>query len=87
MPYLQEEFLFTNHCAVTSAKAGKFEDHTLLAIVIILEVLVPIGAVLLYLRCESLSPLPDGSGKPYRAITTDELPSRKGGNVSFKFEM
>ena len=80
-----------NPDAVTPPPSGppskSDEDHTLLAIVIILAVLVPVGAFLLYLRCESMSAIPDNSGKPYRSITTNELPSRKGGNVSFKFEM
>jgi hypothetical protein len=66
------------------------EDHTLLAILIILAILVPTAAFLLYLRVDSSAPArPKGRSKPYRPIanTTDFPISRKGGRVSFKFDM
>jgi hypothetical protein len=67
------------------------EDHTLLAIFIILAILVPVGAFLVYLRVDnSNTPArPQSRSKPYRPIanTTDFPISRKESRVSFKFDM
>jgi hypothetical protein len=73
------------------------EDHTLLAILIIVGITVPVVAFLLYLRMDSMArarpPQPKGVprlkrvGKPYQSVTTSDLPQRRPGAVSFKFDM
>lgn len=73
------------------------EDHTILAILIIIGITVPVVAFLLYLRVDSMArarpPQPKGAprtrgvGKPYQSVTTSDLPQRRAGAVSFKFDM
>ena len=71
------------------------EDHTLLAILIIVGITVPIVAFLLYLRVDSMARAqkpppaqrPKRMGKPYQSVTTSDLPARRPGGVSFKFDM
>jgi flagellar basal body-associated protein FliL len=77
------------------------EDHTLLAILIIVGITVPIVAFLLYLRVDSMSraqkppkpPQPTPAqrakrvGKAYQSVTTSDLSQRRPGGVSFKLDM
>ena len=73
------------------------EDHTVLAILIIVGIAVPIVAFLLYLRVDSMAkvqpPSPTAAqrakrvGKPYQSVTTSDLPQRMPSGVSFKFDM
>ena len=77
------------------------EDHTVLAILIIVGITVPIVAFLLYLRVDSMAraqkppkppqPIPAQRakrvGKPYQSVTTSDLPQRRPGGVSFKLDM
>ena len=70
------------------------EDHTVLAILIIIGITVPIVAFLLYLRIDEAArkqpPLPKQPkrpSKPYQPVTTNDFPARKPSGVSFKFEM
>ena len=64
------------------------EDHTLLAILIILAILVPMGAFLLYLRIDRAPTQQKGSKKPYSSVTTSDAPAPpKPAAISFKFDM
>ena len=74
------------------------EDHTILAILIIVGITVPIVAFLLYLRVDSMAkaqqpPKPASAqrtkrtGKPYQSVTTSDLPQRVPSGVSFKLDM
>jgi len=63
------------------------EDHTLLAILIILAIVVPTVAFLLYLQFAQSPALPKARSKPYTSVTTSDLPPRPVSKVSFKFDM
>ena len=65
------------------------EEHSYIALIVILSIIVPVGAFLVYLHFENnSSKKPKVARKPYTPVNMAEgLPKRKSGDISFKFEM